>query len=83
MREDGGTPGILQSIRTALCLNLKSKMGINNILNREKEQLNLLFSHLENLPNVQILAGEIKDRIGIVSFYIETIHYNLIVRLLK
>ena len=83
MREDGGTPGILQSIRIALCLNLKSKMGINNILNREKEQLNLLFSHLENLPNVQILAGEIKDRIGIVSFYIETIHYNLIVRLLN
>ena len=83
MREDGGTPGILQSIRTALCLNLKSKMGINNILKREKEQLSLLFSHLEKIPEVHILAGNIKDRIGIVSFYIETIHYNLIVRLLN
>ena len=83
MREDGGTPGILQSIRTALCLNLKSKMGINNILKREKEQLSLLFSHLEKFPEVHILAGNIKDRIGIVSFYIETIHYNLIVRLLN
>lgn len=83
MREDGGTPGILQSIRTALCLNLKSKMGINNILKREKEQLSLLFSHLEKFPEVHILARNIKDRIGIVSFYIETIHYNLIVRLLN
>jgi selenocysteine lyase/cysteine desulfurase len=83
MREDGGTPGILQSIRTALCLNLKSKMGVNNILKREKEQLSLLFSHLEKFPEVHILAGNIKDRIGIVSFYIETIHYNLIVRLLN
>ena len=83
MREDGGTPGILQSIRTALCLNLKSKMGINNMLKREKEQLSLLFSHLEKFPEVHILAGNIKDRIGIVSFYIETIHYNLIVRLLN
>ena len=83
MREDGGTPGILQSIRTALCLNLKSKMGIKNILKREKEQLSLLFSHLEKIPEVHILAGNIKDRIGIVSFYIETIHYNLIVRLLN
>ena len=83
MREDGGTPGILQSIRTALCLNLKNKMGINNILKREKEQLSLLFSHLEKFPEVHILAGNIKDRIGIVSFYIETIHYNLIVRLLN
>ncbi|MEH7381188.1 aminotransferase class V-fold PLP-dependent enzyme [Bacillus sp. JJ1533] len=83
MREDGGTPGILQSIRTALCLNLKNKMGITNILNREKELLSLLFYHLEKFPEVHILAGNIKDRIGIVSFYIESIHYNLIVRLLN
>ncbi|PLS02753.1 aminotransferase class V-fold PLP-dependent enzyme [Neobacillus cucumis] len=83
MREDGGTPGILQSIRTALCLNLKSKMGIDNILKREKEQLRLLFSELDHLPEVKILAGNIKDRMGIVSFYIEKIHYNLIVRLLN
>ena len=83
MREDGGTPGILQSIRTSLCLNLKNKMGINHILKREKEQLSLLFSHLEKFPEVNILAGNIQDRIGIVSFHIETIHYNLIVRLLN
>jgi selenocysteine lyase/cysteine desulfurase len=83
MREDGGTPGILQSIRTALCLNLKSKMGINHILKREKEQLSLLFSGLEKLPEVHILAENIKDRIGIVSFYIKNIHYNLIVLLLN
>ena len=83
MREDGGTPGILQSIRTSLCLNLKSKMGINHILKREKEQLSLLFSGLEKLPEVHILAGNIKDRIGIVSFYIKNIHYNLIVLLLN
>ncbi|WP_338472633.1 aminotransferase class V-fold PLP-dependent enzyme [Niallia sp. XMNu-256] len=83
MREDGGTPGILQSIRTALCLNLKSQMGIDHMLKREKEQLNLLFSQLEKIPEVHILAGNMKDRIGIVSFYIENIHYNLIVRLLN
>ena len=83
MREDGGTPGILQSIRTSLCLNLKSKMGINHILKREKEQLSLLFSGLEKFPEVHILAGNIKDRIGIVSFYIKNIHYNLIVLLLN
>jgi len=83
MREDGGTPGILQSIRTALCLNLKSKMGVKQMLKREKEQLRLLFSHLEKIPEVRILAGNIKDRIGIVSFYIETLHYNLLVRLLN
>lgn len=83
LREDGGTPGILQAIRTALCINLKEKMGIENMLNREKEQLELLLSKLERVPGVHILEGGRKDRLGIVSFYVENIHYNLIVRLLN
>jgi selenocysteine lyase/cysteine desulfurase len=83
LREDGGTPGILQAIRTALCLNLKTQMGTNNILKREKEQLQLLFTHLEQIPHVHILDGMYKERLGIVSFYIENIHYNLVVRLLN
>ncbi|NRD80384.1 aminotransferase class V-fold PLP-dependent enzyme [Bacillus sp. BRMEA1] len=83
LREDGGTPGILQAIRTALCLNLKDQMGVENILKREKEQLNLLLPLLEKIPQVHILEGHMKERLGIVSFYIENIHYNLIVRLLN
>ncbi|MFZ7946594.1 MULTISPECIES: aminotransferase class V-fold PLP-dependent enzyme [Bacillaceae] len=83
LREDGGTPGILQAIRTALCLNLKDQMGVENILKREKELLNLLFSNLEGVPGVHILSGQIKNRLGIVSLIIDNIHYNLIVRLLN
>lgn len=83
LREDGGTPGILQAIRTALCLSLKNQMGVENIEKREKEQLALLFNHLEKIPSVHILDGQFKRRLGIVSFYIENIHYNLVVRLLN
>ncbi|MCM3768728.1 aminotransferase class V-fold PLP-dependent enzyme [Neobacillus niacini] len=83
LREDGGTPGILQAIRTALCINLKEQMGIENILKREKEQLKLLLSKMEEIPGVHILEGDRKDRLGIVSFFVENIHYNLIVRLLN
>jgi len=83
LREDGGTPGILQAIRTALSINLKNQMGIENILKREKEQLMLLFSHLKDVPGLHILDGHMDNRIGIVSFYIENHHYNLIVRLLN
>lgn len=83
LREDGGTPGILQSIRTALCIKLKNKMGITNMLKREQEQLRLLFSGLEKLPEVHLLARNLQDRIGIISFYVESIHYNLMVRLLN
>ncbi|MEH7352074.1 aminotransferase class V-fold PLP-dependent enzyme, partial [Neobacillus drentensis] len=83
LREDGGTPGILQAIRTALCINLKNQMGVENIMKREKEQLKLLLSNLEDISDVHILNGHIKDRLGIVSFYTDFIHYNLIVRLLN
>jgi selenocysteine lyase/cysteine desulfurase len=83
LREDGGTPGILQAIRTALCLNLKNQMGVDNILKREKEQLSILLPKLAEIPGIHLLDGHKKDRLGIVSFYLENIHYNLIVRLLN
>jgi selenocysteine lyase/cysteine desulfurase len=83
LREDGGTPGILQAIRTALCINLKNQMGITNILKREKEQLDILLPQLAVIPGLHVLDGHITNRLGIVSFYMENIHYNLMVRLLN
>ncbi|MDR7075531.1 selenocysteine lyase/cysteine desulfurase [Neobacillus niacini] len=82
-REDGGTPGILQAIRTALCIKLKEQMGVEQILAREKEQLELLLTGLKDIPNLHVLENQHRNRIGIVSFTITNIHYNLIVRLLN
>lgn len=82
-REDGGTPGFLQMIRAALAFNLKNKMGINNIANREKELLRIAFPKLQAISNVHILAENIKDRLGIISFYITDIHFNMVVKLLS
>lgn len=82
-REDGGTPGFLQSIRTALCFDLKNQMGIENIRKREEELLEIAFAGLDKIPSVKILADNIRDRLGVISFYVEGIHYNLLVRLLN
>lgn len=82
-REDGGTPGFLQLIKTALALQLKEKMGVEAILKQEHEQVNFVFEQLNPIPNLHILAGEIKKRIGAISFYIEGLHYNLCVKLLN
>jgi selenocysteine lyase/cysteine desulfurase len=83
VKEDGGTPGFLQVMRTALCLELKEQMGVENIQNREKELLNLCFSELQKIEGLSILGDLKSERIGCVSFAIENIHYNLIVRLLN
>ena len=82
-REDGGTPGFLQSIKTALCFELKDQMGIDNIKNREEELLEKAFEGLDKIPGLHILANNIRERLGVISFYVENIHYNLLVRLLN
>ncbi|MGH7204432.1 MAG: aminotransferase class V-fold PLP-dependent enzyme [Candidatus Levyibacteriota bacterium] len=83
IREDGGTPGFLQAIRTALCIQLKDKMGVENILSREEQLLTKLQDQLKAIPDIHILGDYSQPRLGIVSFYSETIHYNLIVKLLN
>jgi selenocysteine lyase/cysteine desulfurase len=82
-REDGGTPGFLQAIKIALSIQLKEQMGVENILNREHEIIELIFEKLSEIPNLKILAEQHKDRLGIFSFFIENAHFNLVVKLLN
>lgn len=82
-REDGGTPGFLQAIRTALSIKLKETMGTDNIKAREEELVKMAFEGLRSVSGVKILADKQEDRLGIVSFYHPDIHYNLMVKLLS
>ncbi len=82
-REDGGTPGFLQAMRTALCLRLKEEMGIKAILEREEELREIAWSGLQEVPRLHLLADRQPQRLGVLSFYIEGLHYNLAVRLLN
>lgn len=82
-REDGGTPGFLQAIRTALCLRLKESMGVDAMRAREAELLAILWPGLQRIPGLHLLADGHPSRLGILSFYIDGLHYNLAVRLLN
>ncbi|RAR70095.1 aminotransferase class V-fold PLP-dependent enzyme [Flavobacterium aciduliphilum] len=82
-REDGGTPGFLQVIKTALAIELKEKMGVEAILNREKELVDYVFETLSPIESIVILAKEHQNRLGVISFYIKDLHYNLGVKLLN
>lgn len=82
-REDGGTPGFLQVIKTALAIQLKEEMGVENILKREHEIVDLVFNQLKPVSNLHILAGEHQDRLGVISFYIDDLHFNLGVKILN
>ncbi len=82
-REDGGTPGFLQTIKAALAVQLKEAMGTGRMLEQERELLRILLGELRAIPRLHILADHLEDRLAIVSFYVEDLHYNLLVRLLN
>jgi len=82
-REDGGTPGFLQTIKAALCVKLKEEMGIVNIRNREHQIVEKIFSVFDKIPNLEIMAGNVKNRLGVIAFNINGLHYNLGVKLLN
>lgn len=82
-REDGGTPGFLQVIKTAFAIQLKEEMGVQNILKRENELTKYIFSSLNGIANLHILANQHENRLGVISFYIDDLHYNLGVKLLN
>ncbi|MGN6152710.1 MAG: aminotransferase class V-fold PLP-dependent enzyme [Lysobacteraceae bacterium] len=82
-REDGGTPGFLQTIRAALAVQVKEAMGVANIEARERELRELFLAELRKEPGIQLLEPEQCDRLCIFSFYSLEKHHNLIVRLLN
>ncbi len=83
LREDGGTPGFLQTIRIALAIQLKEEMDTKNIHNREEEINKQIFKKLKSIKNLRLLAQQHEDRLGIFSFYVNDLHFNLGVKLLN
>lgn len=83
LREDGGTPGFLQAIRAALAIELKERMGTQALHEREVELVAEAFRRLKRIPGLHLLAGHIEDRLGALSFYLEDLHFNLVVKLLN
>ena len=82
-REDGGTPGFIQAIKAALSIRLKEEMTSEKIIAREKELLPQAFKRFREIPEIHLLANNVEERLGVISFYVENIHFNLMVKLLN
>jgi selenocysteine lyase/cysteine desulfurase len=83
-REDGGTPGFLQSMKAAMAFQLKSELGVQQIEKREEELIRKAYTRIESLAGYRVLSPDLgQRRIGVISFYHEKINHNLLVRLLN
>ncbi len=83
VREDGGTPGFLQAIKTALAIRLKEEMVSEYIVEHDKKLVRIMFERFKKNKQIILLDGNNQNRLPIVSFYVEGIHHQLIVKLLN
>jgi selenocysteine lyase/cysteine desulfurase len=58
-------------------------MGVQNILDREHELHQIVWKKFSKLSNVHLLADNFSERLGVYSFYIDGLHFNLAVQLLN
>ena len=82
-REDAGTPGFLQTIKAALAVQLKVQMGVGAMRRREEVIVPAVMDALQAIPGVHVLAPALRNRLAVFSFFVEAVHYNLIVQLLN
>ncbi|MGD9625157.1 MAG: aminotransferase class V-fold PLP-dependent enzyme [Arcobacter sp.] len=71
IREDAGTPPILQFIRASLAYQLRNEIGFDFIKNRKNELKEYFISELKEIPNCIIYGNQEVENIGIVSFNIK------------
>ncbi|WP_122894217.1 aminotransferase class V-fold PLP-dependent enzyme [Arcobacter peruensis] len=71
IREDAGTPGILQLIRASLAYQLRNEIGFDFIKERKEKLKKIFLDGLLEIPTCEIYGNKQEDNIGIISFNIQ------------
>jgi selenocysteine lyase/cysteine desulfurase len=87
LREDAGTPGILQKMRAAMAFRVKERVGVGRIEGIERDYATRAVQRLRATPGVEILGNVDAPRLAVVSFLIRDgeryLHPRFVVRLLS
>ena len=87
IREEGGTPGIVESIRAGIAFTLKDAVGSDEICRREHDFARRALRSWSADPNIEILGSLELERLAIVSFGLRHggrhLHANFVVALLS
>ncbi len=87
IREEGGTPAIIEAIRSGLVFHLKQAVGAKCIEKLEHTFIQRATEAWSGNQNIQILGNPQAKRLSIVSFVIrhgeQVLHHNFVVALLN
>ena len=73
-RETAGTPGLYQTLRAALALDVKAAVGADAIRQREHDLLGRALARWAGHPQIEVLGPQGTDRLAIVSFNVRDGH---------
>ena len=86
-REEGGTPGIIESIRGAMAISIPQQVGYEFIAAREKQHVERVTARLQGAPGLEMLGPANANRLPIFSLRFRSekgeLHYGFVVRLLN
>ncbi len=87
-REMAGTPPILQTIKAALVMDLKEKIGVDRIERIEAQYTKDFLSKLKRMPNIEMVGRvDPEEKIPIISFNIKhedrILHPKFVTKLLN
>jgi selenocysteine lyase/cysteine desulfurase len=87
VREEGGTPAIVESIRAGLVFALKDEVGAEVICRRERDLARRASASWSENPNIEILGNTSVERLPIISLGLRhpprLLHCNFVVALLN
>ena len=79
---EAGTPSIAEAIGFGAAVDYLSKIGLDSIMEHEKEITRYALECLSNLEWVQVMGPSLEYRGGVVSFVVEGIHPHDIAQVL-
>jgi selenocysteine lyase/cysteine desulfurase len=86
-REEGGTPGIVESIRGAMAVSIPQRIGYERIAKIEKQYREAAEKRFQATDGLEILGPQQADRLPIFSMRFRSnnreLHYGYVVRLLN
>jgi selenocysteine lyase/cysteine desulfurase len=88
LREEGGTPAIIESVRAGLVFQLKEAVGLETIRAAEERLLAGAVGAWRAEPSIELLGNLDAPRLSIVSFVVRSpsgryLHHNYVVALLN
>ncbi|XP_074654925.1 uncharacterized protein LOC141908683 [Tubulanus polymorphus] len=89
MREEGGTPAIVESIRAGLVFQLKDAVTVDLIASRDQKLCTKAFDYWKDVDNLVLLGSRTLRRLPIFSFVVrhpETglfLHHNFVAAVLN